>query len=663
MEGNERRKQLAKILHATLSAAPVTAERVAKMLGVSVRTVRYDLHALAEELRGEGLCIRTQARRGIWLERAQVQESAPGMLSLDRKERRDRIILALLAGTPCAIDTIAAQLGISRNTLISDLKYVRDTLEQRGLRYVSKRGAGIAAEGGEQEIRDMLIHIFAKEEHDFRRFDGGSALPEDAEETPFRCYAAGLPMAKIADFFLALLRRRGALGNDMSINRMLCALAVQLRRLREGHRIREERAVDFLSNEGETTERLAAEIAHGMAEHAADFLRPAEVQHIVKELLHSRIYTSRADRPHGQESALALAREFVEYAQVWLDDTYADDEELLRNLAVHLRPALERAHVGIVLTNPLLGRIRAQYRTVFLIAARAAEQLGARMNLRFSEDEIGYLTLYLGAAIERKKMRRTRKLPVVLICGNGVGTATLLASTIRNRLPNLHIVKILSFYDMKPKDLEGIDVVISTVPIELADKAVLRISPILTDAEIEVIEGQLQYLYDSRFITGESVSETRGQGLSELLTEEMIALGAEASDWADAVQQAGRLLHAAGAVEECYIARMTESVRELGAYIIVCPGVAMPHARASDGVLRLAVSFVQLAHPVAFEGNAGTADLFFAFATPNEKAHLSLLLDLWTVFSDEETLARLRACSTPEEVRTEIARCTAAGKG
>ena len=54
MEGNERRKQMTKVLYATLATAPVTAERLAKMFSVSVRTVRYDLDALSEDLRSEG---------------------------------------------------------------------------------------------------------------------------------------------------------------------------------------------------------------------------------------------------------------------------------------------------------------------------------------------------------------------------------------------------------------------------------------------------------------------------------------------------------------------------------------------------------------------------------------------------------------------------------
>ena len=92
-------------------------------------------------------------------------------------------------------------------------------------------------------------------------------------------------------------------------------------------------------------------------------------------------------------------------------------------------------------------------------------------------------------------------------------------------------------------------------------------------------------------------------------------------------------------------------------------GVAMPHARASDGVRRLAVSFVRLASPVAFAVRDDAAvDLLFAFATPDEKAHLDLLLDLWAIFSDAETLHRLRTCQTAEEARCLMERCAAARK-
>jgi len=56
------------------------------------------------------------------------------------------------------------------------------------------------------------------------------------------------------------------------------------------------------------------------------------------------------------------------------------------------------------------------------------------------------------------------------------------------------------------------------------------------------------------------------------------------------------------------------------------------------------------------------ADLIFAFATPNEQEHEELLLDLWAVFSDAETLGALRTCTGTAEVRTVIERCTAVRK-
>lgn len=140
------------------------------------------------------------------------------------------------------------------------------------------------------------------------------------------------------------------------------------------------------------------------------------------------------------------------------------------------------------------------------------------MDIHFSEDEIGYLTIHLGAAAERKRMRLTKKLSVLLVCGNGVGTANLLAMTLTNHLHYINITKILSFYKLEDKDLENIDLIISTVPLDVSDIALLRVSPIMTAEEIKVIENQIQYFYNKKFASnglgGESV---RSPGLIDLM--------------------------------------------------------------------------------------------------------------------------------------------------
>ena len=79
-------------------------------------------------------------------------------------------------------------------------------------------------------------------------------------------------------------------------------------------------------------------------------------------------------------------------------------------------------------------------------------------------------------------------------------------------------------------------------------------------------------------------------------------------------------------------------VKEMGAYIVVCPGIAMPHARYEDGVHAVAVSFLRLKEPVYFSTSKE--------AIP----HLNMLRDLWRIFSDQEMPDALRSCTSKKAV-------------
>lgn len=560
----------------------------------------------------------------------------------------------LLDQEDCSIDQLADLLTVSRNTLLQDLKNVQEMLQKRNLSYHSKRGMGIWAGGEELAMRDLLIHIFASVLYDFRSFKvRKKAL---CAEYLFGRYAKDLPVREIAEVFLNRVKEKELVENDMSINRMICALIVQYKRLQQGRLIDEDRPVYFISDEGERLKDLAEDLAAELSSLHPAFLSELEKQYIMKELLHSRIYLFAGGETASKDenlnmAALSLARTFVEYAQVWLGDIYMEDEELIYNLALHLQPAIERAQAGIELTNPLLPEIRKQYSGLFLVAEKAAEKLFQKMKIQLSEDEIGYLTIHLGGAVERRKIRKSKKLSVLLVCGNGVGTANLLAITLKNRMPHIDIVKTVSLYKLQADDVKDIDLVISTVALDLPGTAVLRVSPILTEAEIRVIDNQMQYFYDKKYAVPLPLPDMiRPLRLKDVLAESMILLDAEAASWQDSICQAGHMLEESGAVGAEYTKQMIACIDKLGPYSIVCPGVAMPHARADDGVIKIAVSLLRLKTGIVFSPEHEPVDLLFAFSAVDEKSHLQIMSDLWNIFTDEQALAYLRQAKTKQEI-------------
>lgn len=651
-------------MKSTTSAAPLTVSQLAQLLSVSERTVRYDLKNLEEELKKDGWSLCSQARCGIWIKKSEKPDAENRKNYVyTPKERRNRIVIALLTQQLSSIDKLAEYLDVSRGTLLSDLKLVQEFLQRRGLKYVAKRGYGIRADGEELAIRDTLIHILASDVYNFRNFSQTEEL--DILQNSFRLYSREMPVQEIADIFFDFVEKNGLHGTDMSMNRMVVALVVQLKRIRQGYRISNGNKMTFMSEEGHNLELLSVDLAKKLATIEDGFSAEGEQDVVLKELMHSRIYSEFAAQRSGNlsvnEKALTLARNFIMDVQAWLGDDYLNDDELIYNLAIHLQPAIERAQCGISFSNPLLQDIRINYKELFSICTNAAKRITTDTGISFSQDEIGYLTVHIGAAVERRKQHKSKKLDVLLVCGNGIGMANLLELTLQNHLSYINIVRKLSFYQISDSSLENIDLIISTIDLHLPNKAVLKISPILSESEIKVLENQIQYVYKKKYQNGlmELMDNHRPQRLWEMLSSSAVQLGAMPEDWQEAVYMAGNLLQKIDAVKPSYIQGMIHCIESFGTYSVICPGVAMPHARPEDGAKAVAVSIVQLAKPVLFgkDGETKPVDLIFAFSTTDEQAHLKMMLDLWMVFNDKMALDKLRRCRSYEELLLIIRRC------
>jgi PTS system ascorbate-specific IIA component len=132
--------------------------------------------------------------------------------------------------------------------------------------------------------------------------------------------------------------------------------------------------------------------------------------------------------------------------------------------------------------------------------------------------------------------------------------------------------------------------------------------------------------------------------LSQLLPTERIALDVKVSTWQEAVRAAGRLLHDTGVVTVEYIEAMVKVAEELGPYIAIAPGIALPHASTEAGARQTGLSFVRLAAPVNF-GNPDNdpVRVLFALAAVDKDAHMLALKALAELFLSKDLMAKLAA--------------------
>lgn len=139
------------------------------------------------------------------------------------------------------------------------------------------------------------------------------------------------------------------------------------------------------------------------------------------------------------------------------------------------------------------------------------------------------------------------------------------------------------------------------------------------------------------------------KSLVELLAREQVKAKQDAADWREAVAIAGQLLVDAGCCTDDYVRAMQEGVIEFGPYIVIAPGVAMPHARPEAGVLKPGVSIITLAEPREFGNEANDpVDFVIAFSAVDKNAHIQTLQQIVGLLENEETMAAARAATSDD---------------
>ena len=122
-------------------------------------------------------------------------------------------------------------------------------------------------------------------------------------------------------------------------------------------------------------------------------------------------------------------------------------------------------------------------------------------------------------------------------------------------------------------------------------------------------------------------------------------------DWRDAIRAACAPLVADGTIQKEYVSYIIEKVEELGPYIVIAPEICIPHAERGRGVNRTAMCFVKSETPVRFhEDGEHDARIFVVLAAADDEEHIQNLMELSERLSDEETVAKLLAATTPEDL-------------
>ncbi|MEY8752823.1 BglG family transcription antiterminator [Alkalicoccobacillus gibsonii] len=361
---------------------------------------------------------------------------------------------------------------------------------------------------------------------------------------------------------------------------------------------------------------------------------------------------------------------------------FLDKETLEETLYKHLVPAYFRIVCGVPLANPLIKTIIEEHGDLFEIVKYVLRQLEQFAQEPISEEEAGYFTILFGGHV-RKYSKKVSELKAVIVCPNGISSSLMLRTQLRELFPQIEFTKPLSLQDMKRVPADRYDMVFSTVYLNV-NKPVYLTKPLLTQLEknylLSAVASDFSFPDKNRLkvdnlmaivkkhatiknekklfedITHELLgrqNEERRESplLSELLTPDKIHFTEKELSWQEAITLSAKPLVEQGYITPEYTEAMIKRVTELGAFIHIGKGIAIPHARPEDGVQKLGMSFLKVRKPVLLlDDEKHSIDLFICLAAIDNTLHLKALSELTSFLVDDKTLKQFKQANTAEDI-------------
>ena len=154
------------------------------------------------------------------------------------------------------------------------------------------------------------------------------------------------------------------------------------------------------------------------------------------------------------------------------------------------------------------------------------------------------------------------------------------------------------------------------------------------------------------------IAKEAGNMLTDLITPQRIQCVKRVSDWRESLRLAARPLVQDKSIQESYVDAMVELVEKTGPYIVLAPGIALPHARPEAGANRLAMALLRVEEPVWFDREK-YANLFFVLASADGKSHMNALIQISHIFSKDTVLESFLQAPDPEALWNLLRRCAA----
>lgn len=557
---NTRALSIIKIL--LNSVEPVSSLALSQEIGCSTKTIQNEIKEINKELKN---CEIVSIRGVGYKIEGNLDDIDIKNSDLYDYDRVEYIIKKIINISSTDKDTIkledlADAMYVSLSTVKNDLKEVKKILNEYNLKISSKHKQGICIEASEEDIIKFIINYSNKVNNSLSIKD---FLNNNIIENLF----------SIKKILLDTLSYENMILTDNEFKNIVNYISIYLSRNNTNQ-------IDF-----------------------------------IKEYI--KKYKNKKEKPISEDEQLLIRKAIKEFCRdlnIATSINLSHDKIFEECLFNHICNLYKRADLGINQYEITAGEIKLKYPFAFELGKIAKKTIEKNLNMEISEDEVENIALHIGGALERIDKRDEKKVyKTIIVCTSGVGTSMLIKSKLENIFKGkLEIIKVIPSYLIDYINVLDIDFVISTVEVNLENVNVIKVSPMLTDKEIKLIEKyietenvyidlDIQNLFSSELFFKDIKAETRSQVI-DIMSKKLVEKG-----------------YIDDTMRQSYFERETIATTEIGNM------VAIPHG-AKGEIYENKVAIGILKEPISWE--VGKVRLIIMLALDKEK-----ILDYEEVFS------------------------------
>ncbi len=626
---------------------PLNIKHLAKKLSCSERTVRNDLKTVERwiEVNSQSkVRLMRQPGVGTYLEAGdlerqnllQLMNEYQSEYAREKDIRQNKILFNLLMSQESTtIDELADQFYESKTAIREDLEIIRRWLSSHQLDLMIEPRIGIQVAGDERKKRKMLAQVMKQSQ------------ANQSEELYLSKFFKQGDIQKINEIVGKVDSNLLDSTDASSLSTIVIHLLFMIERIKKKSTLQlteEEKSIisdtDAYSKSQRITNQLSQQLGLTFPEDEIGYLG----LHIASlEINQNRATTdSREKIAETVEEVIELLNRNVSEI---LNVDLTDDLILKRNLTAHLESAILRVISDFHISNPLLEEIKYAYAHLFLIIQFILEDYAESYGMSFPEEEVAYLTIHFKAALERIK-EEEKEYNVVITCDYGIGVSSFLEAKISRRFPELNIVDLVNYEELKTYLFtNSIDLIISTKEIDALEVPHIVISPMMDGADVKIMQG----FFEKRQEKKQREEFDIHKYTNTFLIEPQLDVASKEACLSFMCEQ----LEKKGYINHHY--KNTVFEREESSSTLIAPLVALPHGNAKY-VMQSGIYIASLKEPI--EWGDGKAQLILLLALHKEDLGLTETKKIFSVLheltEDKERLDKLLARKTQLEIMQDL---------